>query len=582
MKIKVNILLFFVIICLGACSSMKKVSQKSDTQLNTYTDGDVSYKNQFRFKSMFFESQRLEALEEFDKAAALMEQCLAIDPLNADAHYEMATLYVSIERIEDALFHAKKSYELNPNNIWVSRLLSQLYQISGNIDGELSAYKTLIEKDPSNIEYLFLLATAHSKKGSYKKAIQVYNEIESKIGVSEELSVTKEYLYITMGDVDLAAAEIKKLIAAFPNEIRFLGMLAELYQANNLTEKSIAIYNEILEVDPKNSAANVALAEHYRVNNNHLKAFDYLTFCFDKDVFDLQTVFQILTSYFQMAKEEQKYLDPLLSLLNKTLINHPNEAPFHVLSGDIYFELNDPNKAFEAYEKSLRFGITDFLIWNRYLILGIELKEYDRVYKNGMRAIELHPIQPTLYLFSGFAASYKKEYETAITLFNKGLNYVVNNKPLKAEFYNYLGDSYHFFGNDKKSDECYEKSLELIPDNVVVLNNYSYYLSLREKDLEKAERMSKQCVELSPNQPTYQDTYGWVLYKLKRFNEAREWLKKAAEGDSKSPVITEHYGDVLYQLNLKKEALEYWKKAKNSGGDSELLNKKVREGVLYE
>ena len=582
MKIKVNILLFFVIICLGACSSMKKVSQKSDTQLNTYTDGDVSYKNQFRFKSMFFESQRLEALEEFDKAAALMEQCLAIDPLNADAHYEMATLYVSIERIEDALFHAKKSYELNPNNIWVSRLLSQLYQISGNIDGELSAYKTLIEKDPSNIEYLFLLATAHSKKGSYKKAIQVYNEIESKIGVSEELSVTKEYLYITMGDVDLAAAEIKKLIAAFPNEIRFLGMLAELYQANNLTEKSIAVYNEILEVDPKNSAANVALAEHYRVNNNHLKAFDYLTFCFDNDVFDLQTVFQILTSYFQMAKVEQKYLDPLLSLLNKTLINHPNEAPFHVLSGDIYFELNDPNKAFEAYEKSLRFGITDFLIWNRYLILGIELKEYDRVYKNGMRAIELHPIQPTLYLFSGFAASYKKEYETAITLFNKGLNYVVNNKPLKAEFYNYLGDSYHFFGNDKKSDECYEKSLELIPDNVVVLNNYSYYLSLREKDLEKAERMSKKCIELSPNQSTYLDTYGWVLYKLKRFNEAREWLKKAAEGDSKSPVITEHYGDVLYQLNLKKEALEYWKKAKNSGGDSELLNKKVREGVLYE
>lgn len=582
MKQKINILLFFVIICLGACSSVKTVSQKSDTQLNTYTDGDISYKNQFRFKSMFFEAQRLEAIEEFDKAAALMEQCLSIDPLNADAHYEMATLYISIEQIEDALFHAKKSYELNPNSVWVTKLLSQLYQMSGNIDGELNAYKDLIEKDPSNIEYLFLLATAHSKNGSYKKAIQVYNEIESKIGVSEELSVTKEYLYITMGDVDLAAAEIMKLIAAFPNEIRFLGMLAELYQANNQTEKSIAIYNDILEVEPKNSAANVALAEYYRVNKNHLKALDYLTFCFDNDVFDLQTVFQILTSYFQMAIEEQKYLEPLLSLLNKTLINYPNEAAFHVLSGDVYFQLNDSKKAFEAYEKSLTFGVTDFLIWNRYLILGVELQEYDRVYKNGMRAIELHPIQPTLYLFSGFAASYNKEHEKAITLFNKGLNYVVNNKPLKAEFYNYLGDSYHFFGNDKKSDECYEKSLDLIPDNVLVLNNYSYYLSLRQKDLEKAERMSKQCVELSPNQPTYQDTYGWVLYKLKRFNEAEEWLRKAVEGDGKSPVIIEHYGDVLYQLNHKKEALEYWKKAKNIGGDSELLNKKVREGMLYE
>ena len=91
----------------------------------------------------------------------------------------------------------------------------------------------------------------------------------------------------------------------------FLACLLSLYQANNLTEKSIAIYNDILKVEPKNSAANVALAEYYRVNNNHLKAFDYLTFCFDNDVFDLQTVFQILTSYFQMSIEEQKLFRPL-------------------------------------------------------------------------------------------------------------------------------------------------------------------------------------------------------------------------------------------------------------------------------
>ena len=582
MKLKIAIPLFIAVISLGACASVKNVSHQSDTRLNVYTDGDISYKNQFRFKSMFFESQRLKALEEYDKAAALMEQCLSIDPFNADAHYEMAMLYVTNERTDDAVFHAEKSYELNPNNIWVIQLLSQLYQISGNGDGEIRACKNLVEKDPSNIEYQFLLATAYSKNESYKKAIQVYNKIESQIGVNEDLSVMKEYLYITMGNVELAATEIMNLIAAFPNETRFLGMLAELYQANNLTEKSIAIYNDILSVEPRNSAANIALAEYYRVNNNHLKAFEYLNFCFDNGVFDVQTVFQILSAYFQMAIEEQKYLDPLLSLLNKALIKHPTEGPIHALSGDIQFQLNNSEKAFEAYEKSLNYGVTEYLIWSRYLVLGIELQEYDRVYKNGVKAIELHPIQPTLYLFTGFAASYNKEYEKAISLFNKGLNYVVNNRPLKAEFYNYLGDAHHSTGNDNKSDESYQKSLDLIPDNIVVLNNYSYYLSLRGKDLEKAERMSKQCVELSPGQSTYQDTHGWVLYKLKHFNKAKEWLKKAVEADGKSPVILEHYGDVLYQLGQKKDALEYWEKAKNAGGDSELLNKKVSEGVLYE
>ena len=582
MKLKVNILLFFVIICLGACSSIKTVSQKSDTQLNAYTDGDISYKNQFRFKSMFFESQRLKALEEFEKAAALMEQCLSIDPFNADAHYEMALLYITNERTDDAVFHAEKSFELNPNNIWVIQLLSQLYQISGNNQGELNAYKNLVDKDPSNIEYQFLLATAYSKTGNYKKAIQVYNKIESQIGVNEDLSVMKEHLYITMGDVELAADEIIKLIAAFPNEMRFLGMLAELYQANDLTEKSIGIYNEVLSLEPKNPAANIALAEYYRVNNNHLKAFEYLSFCFDNDVFDLQMAFQILSSYFKMAIEDQKYLDPLLSLLNKALISHSEEASIFGLSGDIHFHLNNSKKAFEAYESSLNYGATEYLMWSRYLLLGLELLEYDRVYENGLKAIELYPFQPTLYLFTGFAASYNKEYEKSLSLFKKGVNYVVNNTPLKAEFYSYLGDAYHSVGDDNKSDECYEKSLDLIPDNIVVLNNYSYYLSLRGKDLEKAERMSKQCVELVPDQSTYEDTYGWVLYKQKRFNEAKEWLGKAINTGDNSPVILEHYGDVLYNLGEKKEALEYWKKAKGAGGNSELLNKKVREGVLHE
>ena len=142
-----------------------------------------------------------------------------------------------------------------------------------------------------------------------------------------------------------------------------------------------------------------------------------------------------------MAVEEQKYLDPLLSLLDKALINHPAEGSIYGLSGDIHFHLNNTEKAFEAYENSLNYGVTEYLIWSRYLLLGLDLLEYNRVYKNGLRAIELHPIQPTLYLFTGFAASYNKEYEKSLTLFNKGLNYVVNNRPLKAEFYSYLGDA---------------------------------------------------------------------------------------------------------------------------------------------
>jgi len=582
MKLNLAIAVITAVITLGSCSGVKKLSEPSATQLNSYTEGVLSYKSQFRFKYLFFESQRLKALEEFDQASLTMGQCLAIDPLNADAHYEMAQLYVRTERIEDALFHAQQSKNLNPNNIWTIQLLSQLYQVTGDLEGELESYKELTAHDPSNIEYQFLLGAAYSEIKNYKKALQVYDDLESKIGINEDLSVMKEHLYIMMGELDLAAAELQKLIDAFPDEIDFRGMLAELYQANDLNEKAITIYKQILSIDPKESRANMALAEYFRLNKDYLKALEYLNISFDDPSFNIDIMLQILSSYFELALEDEKYLSPLSSLLNKAIINHPQQSGFRVLAGDLYFQQNKTKDAFEAYEKSLDLGLSEFLIWNRYLILGLELQEYESVYKQGLRSIELHPIQPTLYLFTGFACSANNEKDKAIILWNKGLNYVVNNRPLKAEFYNYLGDAYHSLGDHNASDANYEKSLALIPENPIVLNNYSYYLSLRSKDLEKAERLSKQCVELSPGEPTYQDTYGWILYKSGRFVEAEKWIKKAIEGGGNNSEILEHYGDILFQIDRKAEALKYWKKAKQAGGNSELLNKKAREGILYE
>ena len=458
MKINVGIAVITALITLGSCSGVKKLSEPSATQLNAYTEGTLSYKSQFRFKYLFFESQRLKALEEFEKASSIMEQCLAIDPLNADAQYEMAQLYVRTEHIEDALFHAQQSKNLNPNNIWTLQLLSQLYQITGDFEGELETYKDLATLDPSNIEYQFLLGAAYSEIKNYKKALQIYDDLEAKMGINEDLSVMKEHLYIMMGELDLAAKELKKLIDTFPDEINFRGMLAELYQANDLNEKAIKIYKEILSLDPKESRANMALAEHFRLKKDYLKAFEYLNFSFDNPNFDIDVMFQILSSYFQLALEDEKYLNPLESLLNKAIANHPQQSGFHILSGDLHFQKNERRKSFDAYGKSLNLGLSDFLIWNRYLILGIELQEYENVYHKGLRSIELHPIQPTLYLFTGFACSFNNEKEKAIDLWNKGLNYVVNNRPLKAEFYNSLGDAYHSLGDHNSSDASYEKS----------------------------------------------------------------------------------------------------------------------------
>ncbi len=160
---------------------------------------------------------------------------------------------------------------------------------------------------------------------------------------------------------------------------------------------------------------------------------------------------------------------------------------------------------------------------------------------------------------------------------------MADNDELLSEFYMYLGDSYHSLKDTSESDKAYEKSLSIKNDNAYVLNNYAYYLSLRNRDLEKAETMSKKAVTLDPKNSSFQDTYGWVLYKLQRYDDARTWVGKALEDkDSVSAEVMEHYGDILFKLGEAGQALEYWQKAKARGPGSALLDKKIAEKKLYE
>jgi len=151
------------------------------------------------------------------------------------------------------------------------------------------------------------------------------------------------------------------------------------------------------------------------------------------------------------------------------------------------------------------------------------------------------------------------------------------------QFYSSLGDNYHSLKEHKKSDSLYNLALVIDPGNVQVLNNYSYYLSLRNKDLERAEQMSKKCNELAPNNASYLDTYAWILYQKKEYDKAKSWLEKAYKaGGNKSPVITEHFGDIYFKLQNKDKAITMWKKAKALGEGSKLLDKKIANETLYE
>ncbi len=191
------------------------------------------------------------------------------------------------------------------------------------------------------------------------------------------------------------------------------------------------------------------------------------------------------------------------------------------------------------------------------------------------------PNNPTFWLYKGIAHSMQKESKNAIIAFENGAKYAQNNPALSQKMYAQLGDLYNEIKEFNKSYNAYDKALEYDPNNAHVLNNYSYFLSLKKENLTKAKSMSQHLVRMFPNEATYLDTYAWVLYMLKDYKGAKKSLEKALKF-SDDGTITEHYGDVLYQLNEKEKAIIQWKKAKAKGGTSNLIDKKITNKTLYE
>ena len=126
---------------------------------------------------------------------------------------------------------------------------------------------------------------------------------------------------------------------------------------------------------------------------------------------------------------------------------------------------------------------------------------------------------------------------------------------------------------------AYDSCLQWKPDNISCLNNYAYFLSEEDKDLDKAERMSKKTIDEEPENPTYLDTYAWILFKQQHYEEAQKYIDKVLElSPSPDATLLEHAGDIYSKTGNTKEAVAFWKKAlEGKSKNAKLIRKKIKQ-----
>ncbi len=570
-----SILAIFLIISNLSFSQKKEAKKKGEPTISELQEAE----------SYFTEGMKFYMMEDYEKAIPSYQKALEITPNNGGIFYALSNNYQKLKDEEKAIIFAEKAVQQDPENATYSELLADLYVRKRKYEEAARVYQNLISQNPTKAEYHIEQAAVYIFDNQYDDALKSYDRAERLMGVNEEVTRQKQMVLMKMGKVDDAVKEGEKLVSSDPEEIEFSIDQAELLMSNKQSEKAIPYLEKILKMNPNNAQAHVMLAQLYQEKGDMEKCNRELELAFADNNLDATTKARILMGYMGMVKDD-KSRETAFNLVKSLVKQNPNDPKSHAIYGDLLLQKGDDKGARDEYVKAARLDKSVHDVWGNIINMDFKLRQVDSAIVHSEEAIEVFPNQSAFWYLNGSAYYQKRNHSKAVESLEEARRLAPEGSDLTQHIYALLGDTYNSLNKHEKSDDAYEAALKENPANDHVLNNYSYFLSLRKEKLDRAAQLAQLLVEKHPDDATYLDTYAWVLYVMKDYKKAKPFLERAAELNDqkkdKSGVIIEHFGDVLFQLGETQKALEQWKKAKSVGKTSTLIDKKIAEMKLIE
>lgn len=557
----------------GACSSTKHTATGN---VRAIKDPTII---QQRSDSLFFAAQRSKMLGDYKTAITQFSDYLRLNRQNPTVFYELSRLFMEVNNPSYALGFARRAAAMDTTNRWFQLALADALGMNQMFDSAAVVYDRLSRQYPESEDYLFNKAMLLSKAGKTDEALAVFDKLEEKTGIVEELVYQKQRLLLKQSKVEEAAAEIRKLIDQNPAEVRYYQLLADVYDANDRVEEATGIYDTILTKDPNNARSLIALANYAKQRGDSTVYWQYLTKAFANPDYSIDEKVAFVYPYLQMMTLDSTKLKEGLQLTRLVIQAHPTEAKAYALEADMYSQADMLDSALNDYNKAISLDSTRFSVWYQLMWIYSRKDETKALLKASTVVTQRFPEEFMGFYFKGVATYMLQQFPDAISSLNKALTLGSGDKRFMGDVYSLLGDSYHALGQHQQSDSSYERALILRPDDAMVLNNYSYYLSMRGEQLDKAAQMSHRSLELQPGSATYMDTYAWILFRQGKYEDAKAWIEKALQDPEaqKDPSVLEHYGDILFNLKDVAKALEYWQRAKEKGASSVGLARKIAE-----
>lgn len=554
-------------------------------QMGSILDEESRYK----FDHYFYAALNAKVQSKYAEAFDYLQHCMAIDSTNASVLIELGAFYSSLGQSEKGLEYVDKALAYDPSNYYYNMIAAGLNKQFGNKQEVIDAYKFLLKEYPAKVDLYMELANAYSDNGQYDEAIHSLDSLQKYSGENPAIAFNKFRLYNMMNKKDMAFAEIQAMVDKNPNNISYILLIGDLYLQDNQLDKAESFYSEAKEIDAENPGLILSMVNYYEKIGNKEESAAEIERAIVNPKMDIEEKLQLLTRYISVLRQNKQEITKANDLFEQLFEQHPNNYEINLLYGDVLLLQDDKEGALVQFETYTNNNPKDPVGYGKMIEITLADTTYSPQTLNRLteitdEGIKNIPTSPEFYFYNAMAKLQQEKLKEGMHVLQQGLESAEFQSPLiESDFYGQIGDIHHMLKDDAKAFEAYEKAIEINPTNLHVLNNYSYYLTLHRKDLDKAEKMSSITIKAEPTNATYLDTYAWVLFEQEAYIMSKIYIEKAIEygKEESSAEVYEHYGDILSMSGDIDKAVEQWIKAKELGGDSKVLKKKIKRKKYY-
>lgn len=559
----------------------KKKRNRRHRQAEAAPVPPLTEEQQRKFDYYYLEAIRLKQAGDYDAAFDLLQHSLAINPHDASALYELAQYYLYLKQPERAEAALEQSVAAAPDNYWFAQALSQIYLQQNEADKATALLEDMVDRFSTRLDPLYSLLEIYNRQEDYDRVLDVLNQIEQRTGKNEQLSLEKFRIYLRKGDNKRAFGEMENLVAEYPKDLRYRVVLGDVYLQNGKKDEARDIYQQVLAEEPDNAMAMYSLAGYYEETGQDSLYQQQL----DSLLLNRKVTTDVKSNVMRqlIIRNEQAGGDSLriITLFDRIMQQDPDEPDLPMLYAQYLLSKGMNQQSLPVFRRVLDIDPTNTAARMTLLGEAVRQKDYKGIVNLCEAGIESNPdmLEFYYYLVFGYIQEDNRTDDVLSTC-QKALAHVTpeSKKEVVSEFYAIMGDSYHTKGMTEQAFAAYDSALVYNPDNIVVLNNYAYYLSLERRDLDRAEEMSYRTVKAEPGNATYLDTYAWVLFEKGNYAEARLYIDDAMKnGGGESSGVAEHCGDIYYMTGDVDGALKYWKQAWDMGIRTDVLKEKIEK-----